>query len=430
MDDCRRVLFLLGPTSPLWRELARGFEDAGHATHKILFSSGDVLWWRWRGGTVYWGTLSRWKDFLADYMRRHGITDLIYYADRHPYHIVAQRVARDLGVQPVVIENGYLRPDWLTVEIGGMGVYSRFPKDPDEILRHADCLPAPDLTVRYRHGYWREVISEISHHSISEALRFLHPFFRHGHYYHPWFEYLAGIPHVIGADRRAREAEEVVADLEASRRTFFLLALQMQGDHQIHSNSPFRHIGTMMEDVIASFAAHAPADALLVLKQHPYDNGWENWKKRMTAAATRHGVADRTLLIDGGDLHRLLAIARGCIVVNSTVGLHALRAGCPTKTLGIAIYDMPGLTHQGGLDGFWQEPGAIDQALLDAFVRLLADRIQVKGSFYHPQGRSVAVEEIVRRVCQRRVGGEGCDILPPPRLDDARRLGIPVDHSI
>jgi len=218
----------------------------------------------------------------------------------------------------------------------------------------------------------------------------------------------------------------VEAEVTAGGSAYWLCALQLQSDYQIRQNSHFGHISEMIEEVVASFAAHAPADGRLIFKQHPLDNGLNRWPRVVDAAAQRHGCADRVTLIDGGDLGRLLEGARGSVLVNSTVGLHAIRVRCPTKVLGIAVFDIAGLTHQAPLDTFWTRPEPVDAALATDFVRALAGTIQVKGSFYHPAGQRAAQVEIVRRVASRTVNEPGAFVDPPPRLARAIRTGVPV----
>ena len=81
----------------------------------------------------------------------------------------------------------------------------------------------------------------------------------------------------------------------------------------------------------------------------------------------------------------------GAIVVNSTAGLHALQTGCPAKGLGMATYDIVGITHQGPLAGFWSAPHRPDPDDLAALVRVLAATIHVRGNFFSPDGRASAV---------------------------------------
>lgn len=423
MTEHRRILFLQGPPSIFWRELALAFEAAGHATFKIHLNLGDVLWWLRRGGWHFRGRFSGWETYLDRFVRDHGITDILYYADRQPYHIVAQAVAARHGITAIAVENGYLRPDWITLERSGMGAFSHFPADPAQIRTLAASLPDPDLTVRYRHGLVTEMTNEISYNLFARFYRLLYPFYRSGSYYNPFTEYVTGLVYHLGGAGRAAEAQRIVAERTASDRPYFVVALQLQADKQIQANSPFSHISEMIERVVASFAAHAPEDAILVVKEHPHDNGVEKWPRITAASARRHGVDARTQFIRGGDLGRLLEKARGCVIVNSTVGLYALRAGVPTKALGVAIYDMPGLTDQQPLDPFWRNPVRPDPDLLRDFIRLLAATVQIKGSFYNRNGRKAAIRAVVDRIAAGRVNGVA-DMGYAVRLEAARKLGV------
>jgi capsular polysaccharide export protein len=420
----RVVLFLIGPSSSFWPELARAFEMKGARVVKVCFGLGDWVFWRRPGAYHYRGRLSRWQGYVERLMEREGVTDLIYYADRQPYHLIAGAVARARNIPAMTVENGYLRPDWITLELSGMGAHSHFPDDPERIRAIARDLPEPDMTIRYPHGFWNEMVKETSFHLLNYSWRILYPFYVSGKYYDTLLEMLFGLLSLLGRAGRRKHADAVVAECAKGDAPYFVSALQLQGDYQIRANSPYRHIAEMIEEVISSFAAHAHPDAKLVFKQHPHDNNRENWSRIVVGLASERGIGERVRFIDGGDLNALLAHARGCVIINSTVGLHALRFRCPVKVLGIAVYEMAGLTHQGTLDKFWRTPEPVDTDLLDAFNRALAGTIQVKGSLYNPEGRRVAIAEIVRRVLDRRVNEPGAMIDPPPRRARARSMGL------
>ena len=82
---------------------------------------------------------------------------------------------------------------------------------------------------------------------------------------------------------------------------------------------------------------------------------------------------------------------------------------------------MPGLTHQGSLDAFWNAPDPVDPGLRDAFVTALAGTTQVRGSVYDKPGRVEACTAIVRRVLDGGVNGYGAFDDPPPRFFRRRR---------
>jgi capsular polysaccharide export protein len=86
------------------------------------------------------------------------------------------------------------------------------------------------------------------------------------------------------------------------------------------------------------------------------------------------------------------------VVVNSTVGLSALHHRRPLIALGTAIYDMPGLTWQGGLDAFWREAGPPDGVLYQAFLDYVMHHTQINGDFYTRTGIEMAVAGAVERL--------------------------------
>ncbi|MEO1104553.1 MAG: hypothetical protein AAFW98_12605, partial [Pseudomonadota bacterium] len=103
--------------------------------------------------------------------------------------------------------------------------------------------------------------------------------------------------------------------------------------------------------------------------------------------------------------------------------------GRPLKTMGAAVYDLPGLTDRQPLDGFWQNPQKPDAAFVDVFVRALARATQLKGSFYDPAGVEVGAAEIVKRVAAG-IGASDWFVTPPPRLVRAKEMGVPLDPPV
>lgn len=415
------VLFLQGPPSPFWYELADAFQQRGARTRRVNFCSGDWVFWRRKGAINYRGRLGSWPDFLRDLIRREGITDILYFSDRFAYHAAAQDVARECGIRAHVVEFGYLRPGWLTLERNGMSAYSHVPNDPDRIRAIADTI-GPVTTQGFdAHKMSTELTFELLFGLFNEYYMLPFPFYRSGRGLMPvTLEYLAGYLHILRRRRQAVERDRMLAPYLAREIPFTLVPLQLQSDYQIRDNTEYKDQTVFLREIIRSFAAKAPAEHHLLVKLHPMDPGLIRWDRLVTRLAAEYGVTGRVRYFDGGDLDALLAASSGTIISNSTVGLTALRAGIPTLALGYAVYDVPGLTHQEGLDSFWSAPQRVDPALCDAFVRVLAATAQVRGSVYDPPGRAVACAEIVRRVLEHRVNEPGAFVDPPPRLGTRR----------
>lgn len=394
----RRILLLQGPPSPFWHQLATEFRSAGHNVFKVHLCLSDLLFWRGPNACSYRGSLAQWPDWLTCLIAEKRITDILYYADRLPYHIAAAEVAARAGVRAWVVENGYLRPDWLTVEPVGMSRFSRFSRAPEMLRQAAQDSPKSDLTPRYSHGFWEEAVREVL---FGLAITFGRPFYPQycsDRYYAPLQDYLSWVFRLIQQVRNTASGRAIIGMCETAEMPFNLLAMQLQSDYQIRASSNYHHLSEMLREVIASFAAVAPCDRHLVIKGHPLDNGWENWPSISTQIALEHGVETRVHWIDGGDLGTLIRNSAGVITVNSTVGLLALRYGRPVIALGDAIYDVEGLSHRMGINTFWSTATQPNSLMTRALVQALIAKCQVRGSFHDQSGREFGVREIVQKI--------------------------------
>lgn len=393
------ILFLQGPPTGFWYRLADAFAARGCEVIRVNLCAADVLFWRRDGAINYRGTLADWPTWVRKLIKDRGVTDVLYYADQLPYHREARRIAEAANVRPWAMEFGYLRPDWLTLEAGGMGAESSWPRDPAALFELAEGAPAADMVTRYPLGFIEEASADVG---FNLSMVFGRPFFRHyvsDKYQHPVVDYLCwyleGARTVLRRGKMRRIMERATTPGGAP---FHLVAMQLQSDYQVRASTNYDHLEDMLDEIAASFAANAPAADRLIVKLHPLDNGSENWPRRIGKLVARYGLQGRVDILKGGALGPLLAHAKGVVLANSTVGLHALQAGVPVKTLGAAVFDVPGLTHQGALDTFWSAAEPVDAALSDALVRALAKHIQIKGSFYNAAGQEAAIGEVVDRL--------------------------------
>lgn len=423
----RSFIFLQGPTSTVFRDLGRTLAKRGHRVVRVNLCPGDWVFWRGKDTIRFRGRLADWPDFLRDLIIRQGATDLVYFADRFPYHKSAQCVARDCGLRSVSMEYGYLRPDWLILEQGGQSTYSHFPADPATLSQAAQGLdPVPAGRV-YDIPALEEAVCEAAFHLSNAFFGWLTPHYAPDRYYPELREFPAYLPRFVARMRNARRAARMVRKLAGQTAPCFLVPLQMQNDYQLRDNAPAGYQADFIETLLRSFKAQARPDARLIFKLHPMDNGLEKWPRRIAQMARKAGLAQRVDILDGGDLAELFGFVAGCVVINSTTGLQSLRAGIPTKVCGVAIYDIDGLTHQGPLDGFWRAPRPPDPDLLDAFIRAIGHGIHVRGTVYGASGRAAFIANAVARLEAPELHRAGLHVARPPRLNKARSLGIAVD---
>jgi capsular polysaccharide export protein len=393
----RSFLFLQGMASHFFARLGAALRDQGHTVNRINFNAGDRLFWPLRGAIDFRGRAADWPDFLTDVLESRGVTDIILFGDCRPLHRVAVKLAHSFQLTVHVCEEGYIRPHWVTFERDGVNGHSTLPRNPDWYRDIAATLPPiealPVVPSSFSKRAWQDLIYNLT--AITFGL--FYPHYQTHRPRHRLIEYAGWSRKVarkpITRRRAAAELKRITPD---SR--IFLLPLQLNCDSQIQLHSSFGSMTPVITTIIESFARTAPADTMLVVKEHPLDDGLINWRRVVTERAAAAGVADRVVYLETGDLNRLIGTSLGVVTVNSTTGTLALAMGVPVITLGMAIYDIAGLTFQGPLDEFWTAPTAPDPALFDAFRQVLASRCLLVGSFFSEEGIKLLVNNAVARL--------------------------------
>lgn len=394
----RRFLFLQGPPGDLFAMIGQRLAELGHGVHRINLNGGDEYDWPVRT-TCYRGRPSRWPLFVHDYMEQHRITDIVFYGDCRPVHSAAHGMAKLRGVAIHVLEEGYIRPDWMTWEPDGVNGHSTLPKDPAWYLAEAKNLPPlPELPAvtasfgrRAHDSYWH-------YHRIVTG-RWKYPFYKT---HRPnWIigEGLGWLVRFARAKRRRRVSAEALE--RVSGRRYFVFPLQLSADYQIRIHSPFDTMASAADILLGSFARHAPADTLLLVKDHPLYCGMADWGRVLAAKARRLGIADRLVHVYDGDLPAMIDASIGLVCVNSTSATLALAAGKPVKVLGEAVYDIPGITDQQRLDSFWSQPKAPQAAIYEAFRRVLHARCLVRGGLASASAVQILVDGLIERLDNR-----------------------------
>jgi capsular polysaccharide export protein len=394
----RNFLFLQSLATPFFPRLAQALSSRGHRTRRINFNGGDRLFWPLPGAVDFLGADQEWPAFLADRMAEWQITDIILFGDCRPLHLIAREIARASEVAVHVVEEGYLRPNWITFERDGVNGHSTLPRDPRWFRMAAHGAPPWTEADAIPSEFARRASQDVLYSIASAALAWRFPNYSPHRPWNPFLEYAGWARKLARRPLARRRAARTMDAVVRSGRPYYLFPLQLDSDSQLRRHSPFDGVEKALERVIASFLAKAPADTLLVVREHPLDNGLKDWRARTRDLARASGGQDRVHFVETGDLAQSLAGARGLVTVNSTVGVIALSFGLPVIALGSAIYDMRDLTFQGGLDDFWTEGAAPDPATFDAFRRVVAQRTQLNGGFFSEVGIRLAVEGAVRRL--------------------------------
>jgi capsular polysaccharide export protein len=392
--DRRAFLFLQGPPGPMLHDLATAMRERGMKVERINICAGDAVDWP-EAATDFRGRFRDWPVFFDNFLREHQITDILLFGDCRPYHVSARGIAALRGIRTYVLEEGYLRPHWMTLELDGVNGHSRLARNKEWLIEQASALPPepflPPITANFR----RRVRDTARHYIAVHARRLAYPFYRTHRKGSAIMEAIGWGWKYLVRGLRERQTNRVMNGLEG--RSYFLFPLQLSGDYQIRSHSPFPDMRGAAAYVMESFARHAPDDAHLLIKAHPFDTSLFNWRHFIDRRARQLAIRDRIHFIDGGDLNQLAADTTGMVCVNSTSATLALAAGTPVCTLGQAIYKVPGLTFARHLDEFWVDPVPPEPGLYGAFRRVLVDRCLVRGGI----ASESAVQTLIKSMLER-----------------------------
>lgn len=360
----------------------------------MLFNAGDVLNWGVSGGLFFQGKPEHWSEHLATLSNE--FTDIIVFGEGGAYNQGVLSQADRLKARVWVLENGYFRPDWVTLERNGVNGSSALPRSGAGYPP-----PPPELPVSRPVGRIlpHHVINISLYHAVQPLGWLLFPNYRHHYSASPWRQCIGHVRRYFGLGMRPANVNDVTGI--RAKGPFFIACLQRDGDAQLLRYSDIHDNLSFLAHVMDSFAAEAPADSRLVVKNHPLDPGVINLARETRRMAEARGLKGRVDFIDGGNLAQLCRASAGMVVNNSSAALSALGFGTPVKVLGKAFFDFEGLTDQKPLGAFWRDPRPADSKLFAAFRAYVITRTQINGNYHEPRAMAATAGRIADALATR-----------------------------
>ncbi|WP_443025419.1 capsule biosynthesis protein [Sphingomonas sp. RB3P16] len=383
---------------PLFRKVGQALRRDGYCVHKVNFNGGDRFFWRLPNGIDYRGTPAQWPDALKRIIADRGITDVVLFGDCRPMHIAAISICRDLHIPVHVFEEGYIRPDWVTLELGGVNGHSTLPRDGAWYRAEAATLPPVPENHPLPASFRRRATEGVLYNFADVLTRWHYPFWENHRPWHPIVEGIGWMRKLMRRKEARARADATIAALAEQAAPYVVFPLQLDSDAQIRFHSSFAGIADALLMVISSFARHAPKTMRLVVKEHPLDNGVRDWRNETAIVAALHGVSERVDYLEMGDIVPLAQRSAGMVTINSTSGTLAVALDVPVIALGQAVYDIEGITFQGRLDDFWCAPVKPDPETFAAFRRVLIDRCLVPGGFFSDEALDKVIMGVVARL--------------------------------
>lgn len=348
----KNVLLLQGPIGPFFNLFSKKMKARKAKVFKLNFNGGDKFFYPFNSHS-YKGKFIHFRSFLKDILLKNEIQCIVAFNDCRPVHRIAINVAKSLGVEVFIFEEGYLRPSFITFENGGVSANSKTPRQKSFYLTkdffYKDEVNKIEGAFKYMAFYaflyWLFAFlcspfynNKLHHRSLSPLELF------------PWIRSL--YRKILYKFTEKNINLRLQKDLKS---LYFIAILQVYNDTQVSKHYKYRTMENFIKKTLSSFANNSRKKHFLVFKHHPMDRGYKNYSTLINNLSKHYGLEGRVFYVHDSHLPTILKNSIGCIVINSTTGLSALYHNCPLKVCGDAFYDIDGLTYQKSLDLFWRQ---------------------------------------------------------------------------
>ena len=378
----KKILIVQGDWEAGMALLAQDLEDAGHEVGKVLFCAPDYVY-RLKGIRThsFRKPLEEFDGWLRQLVRDEGYDTFFLYNHYRPYNQIAWNLAEELDLDCQVFELGLIRPNCVMVFDRQNTPLVALSREWEKLLNDERDEPAPEEMPQELCQVSTPVkmASFCANFLFSRLTSPLFPNFVDQRDMNLWTHFKHGMIHLWRFLERGRDAEldEVIAGEWSG--TYYAVPLQVHSDTQITRCSNYDSIEQFIKEVVTSFANHAPADTKLIFKVHPMDRGYKDYADLIAGLDLRLG-GGRLIYVDRVHLPTLLSNSLGVVNINSSVGISGLVHHAPVIALGTAVYDLPKLTWQGGLDEFWTKAKRPKAAMVTRFIHLLLELNQGRGT--------------------------------------------------
>ena len=383
----KNILFLQGPMSSFFKK-KQLILHRNNSIFRIGFNKGDEFYSLKEGFYPYRDTPQRWRIFINLFLKNKKIKIIFLFGDCRFYHKIAIQEAKKLNIDAYVFEEGYIRPNYITLEKNGVNYFSEIRKKKSEILNQTEIKDINLFDERKnfsrKYTFLKMAFQSFLYYFISNLYYSEYPYYVH----HREFSVVKELKYaLLNVSRLIRNKllefnfEKVCR--EKYKNKYYFVPLQTHNDFQVKVHSNFDSIEEFIEEVLISFSLFASNDKFIFFKHHPVDRGRKNYYKTIIYIANKLNIKPRVKVIYDVHLPTLLKNAIGTIVINSSVGFSSLHHKTPVLCLGKSIYDLEGLTaYNINLKEFWNLNLKVNYKNYLKFRSFLIEKTQINDHFY------------------------------------------------
>nr|WP_289622721.1 capsule biosynthesis protein [Mannheimia cairinae] len=380
------ILLLQGPIGSFFTDFSDWLITHNKIVFKLNFNAGDEQFYSNRRDNTfaYRDSVNNFEAYLLDFCQKNQIDNILCFGDNRIYHKIAKQVSQRLNIVFWAFEEGYFRPEYITLEKWGVNAFSPLARDKQFFLNYAH-LPEQPLPQKVAKGFKSMAKQAIPYYykayfKLSEYPNYKHHRILNVSYYIKLWA-ISGIKRLCywlydsGFAKRVERGE---------LGEFFIVPLQVYDDTQVQVHSDYKSVELFLRKVLDSFVENAPKHLNLIIKHHPMDRGFIDYGLVIDEYIAKYPhLKNKIYYIHDVPMPVFLRYGKGMVTLNSTSGLSGLLHDMPVKTLGRASYDFEGLTDQQSLDTFWSNPQPPDKTVFEGYRQYHLHKTHINGSFYN-----------------------------------------------
>lgn len=390
LPQFKSVLLLQGPVGNFFFRFAQFLRSKNCLVKKINFNGGDDYFYPDHFNDVlrYQFKINYFSVFIENFLKTNAFDAVFLFGDCRPIHKDTIPIFKKYGVKVYVFEEGYFRPNHITLEENGVNFNSRISNYSFEDIQNMnlDRFNDQSLTFTSKNTFRNIAPLAIKYWFYSVLNSSNYPNYDH----HRSLDLKIGFNWIVGAVRfymhsiTELNTRKKIYRIAKSKNKIYFFPLQLADDPQITVHSNYKNIEKYIESVLTSFAKNLNINTYLIIKNHPMGIGSQNYKRLILDLANTLDISNHVIYINNMRFEKISKNVTGCITVNSTFGLKCLLLNIPVITLGKCFFDKKHLTFQGSIDEFLNDPGSTENDSVEQFCSFLHTQSQINGSFYDP----------------------------------------------
>lgn len=381
--NSKSIGFLQGPLGEFFKNISNKFEKEENSTcYHFIFNGGDEYYSNAKMRIYCKESTVDNNKLIISKIQSLKITTIFLLGDERNIHKDIIKWCNIHNIKVFVFEEGYFRPNYITLEEIGVNANSILFNNID--FNNIDLVEEKKVYLtpkKISNRYNTMAKYAITYFVLLNIGKFKFKKYKHHRSTSLIYETISGIRNFYRKHTKSITEQKflqiITNDISGN---FIFFPLQVKDDFQIKTHSPFNNTYESIEHVLKLYKEFK-CEEYLVIKHHLMDRGKMDYSLFIKDKILELNInSSKVIYFFDVHLPTCLEHCKKCITVNSTVGLMSLNLNKPTLTLGQCNYDIINITEN--KKDFFNNDFKLDLKKFKKFKLYLINHTQINGSFY------------------------------------------------